>query len=365
MDFGEGIEDLKREQRTTKWMLGIAFAAVLVLLAAVIPSPFSIERPGPVVDTLGTMELKGKATPVVSISGQKSYPTSGELNLLTVSISGTPDEPASWLSLVPALIDPSQRIAPRSEFFPEGVTTKQRTQMNTVEMDSSQKTAAAAAFHELGQEVPTQFSVAQVGEKGPAHGKLESGDRLLTVNGKPISDFDVFRRQVAATKPGEALTLGIERKGQARSVEVVPVHVEGAEAPMIGISVSLNIELPAKVNYSLENIGGPSAGLAFSLAIYDKLTPGGLLKDMTVSSTGTMSATGAVGPIGGLEQKMWAASRAGTDLFLMPVGNCADVPKQIPGGLEVVPVANLHEAISAIKLKNSGGSLQGISRCTA
>ncbi|MBK0421011.1 PDZ domain-containing protein [Leucobacter sp. CSA2] len=358
------MDDLAREQRSSRWLIRIAIAAVIVLLAAVIPSPYSIERPGPVVDTLGSVEIKGKEAPVVKIDDAKTYPTSGKLNLLTVSIMGTPDKPASWLSLVPALLDPSQRIAPRDEFFPRGVTTEDRTKMNAVEMDSSQTAAAAAAFHELKEPVGTQFLVSQLASDGPAAGKLEEGDELRTVNGQRIADFEAFQKTVAATPADTALSIGIVRDGAARTVEITPTRVAGAETPMIGIAVALKIELPEDVHFSLENIGGPSAGLTFALAIYDKLTPGEMLEGKTVSGTGTMSPTGKVGAIGGLEQKMWAASRAGTDLFLMPVGNCADVPSSIPGGMEVVPVDTLGEAIAAIDQKNSGGTPRGLERCS-
>ena len=115
----------------------------------------------------------------------------------------------------------------------------------------------------------------------------------------------------------------------------------------------------------LEDIGGPSAGMAFSLAMYDRLTPGEMLDGMTVSGTGTMADTGEVGPIGGLEQKMWAAARAESDLFLMPLGNCADVPERIPDGLRVAPVATLTEAIDAIETAASGDTPAGLERCGA
>lgn len=354
----------RRERRKMRVLLGIAILATLTVLAAVIPSPYAIERPGPVVNTLGEVTIEDETMPVINIADVKTYPTKGVLNLLTVTILGGPEHPASWLSLVPAIVDPSQRVAPRTEFFPEGETEKDREAMNTVLMDTSQMQAAAAAFRQLKQPVTVELHVAGVSEEGPAKGVLEEGDQLLAVNGTEITDFADLRKAIVAAGADDPMKLSIKRDGKKQEVAVTPQIPKGGKDPMIGAVLSSSYILPAKVDISLSQIGGPSAGMVFALGIYDRLTPEPLLDGLTVSGTGTISDSGEVGPIGGLTQKMWAAARAKSDLFVMPVENCADLPSQIPSDMTVAPVETLTEAIEAIETVKAGGTPVGIERCS-
>ncbi|UOQ55811.1 PDZ domain-containing protein [Leucobacter allii] len=355
--------DERRERRRSRILLGVAIAACLVLLAALIPSPYAIERPGPVVDTLGDVEIDGERVPVITVEDRETYATSGVLNLLTVSILGSPEDPQSWLSLLPALLDPAQRIAPVTEFYPEGVTVEQREAATTVQMDSSQAQAAAAAFGALGEEVGTELAVGAVAEGSPADGVLEVGDVIVSVDGAAVPDFAALRERIVAAGAGQAVRLGIERHGEPRELPLVPETPEGEAEPIIGASIATVYALPAEVDISLSQIGGPSAGMIFAIGIVDELTPGELLQGLTVSGTGTIAGTGEIGAIGGLEQKMWAASGAGSDLFLMPLANCADVPDRTPSGLRIAPVADLDEALAAIGTVADGAEPAGLERC--
>lgn len=360
------MESERRERRRVGALSGIAVAAVVVLLAAVIPSPYAVVRPGPVVDTLGevTLEEGADPVPVIEIAGVDTE-TEGTLNLLTVSIAGSPDAPESWLALLPAALSPSQVIAPLSDYYADGETSEDRDAATAVQMASSQSQAAAAAFRQTGHDVGVELGVAGVTEGGPAEGLLEEGDVIASVDGAAVADYDALRAAIVAAGAGTALELGVVRDGEEIAVRVVPETDPGSGEPLIGALLSISYDLPAEVTVNLEDIGGPSAGLAFSLAMVDLLTDGGLVGDLTVSTTGTLSDSGEVGPIGGLEQKMWGASQAGSDLFLMPIGNCADVPERIPGGLEVAPVATLEEAIDAIEAAAAGSEVAGLERCDA
>lgn len=360
------MNDDRIERRRLRIMLTIGLIACAVLLAALIPSPFAIERPGPVVNVLGEVRLDDDQTgPVISIDDAELFETEGELNLLTVSILGDPEHPKSWLSLLPALVDPAQRIAPVSEFYPEGLTVEQRASQNAAYMDSSQMQAAAAAFRQLGEPVPVELSVAAVIEGGPADGVLQEGDVLLTAAGEPVGDFAALRERVIAAGAGGSLVLGIERDGRAQEAVLEPQLPQGGDEPLIGASIASQYELPSDVDISLSQIGGPSAGLVFALAIVDRLTPGAMLDGLTVSATGTIDGAGKVGAIGGLTQKMWAADRAESDLFLMPMGNCGDLPDQRPDGLRIAPVATLDEAIAAVEAVAEGEEPAGVERCGA
>ncbi|WP_449281583.1 YlbL family protein [Leucobacter sp.] len=365
MEGRDRVDDEGIERRRSRVLLGIAILACVMLLAAVVPSPYVIEQPGPVVDTLGEVKIDDEPAPVITIDGARTYPTTGELNLLTVSILGNPDQPKSWLSLVPALLDPAQRVAPVGEFYPQGVTVEQRETENAVLMDSSQAQSAAAAFRAVGAPVGVELSVAGVSEDGPADGLLETGDRLVSLDGREVEDFDDLRRGIAEAGAGTEIRVGIVRDGEEREVRLTPRLPEGGDQPLIGAMISSAYELPAEVDISLSQIGGPSAGLVFALAILDRLTPGELLDGRVVSGTGTMTDSGEVGAIGGLAQKMWAAERAGSELFLMPLDNCADLPSRLPAGLRIAPVESLDEAVAAIDALTSGEEPAGIERCDA
>jgi PDZ domain-containing protein len=120
---------------------------------------------------------------------------------------------------------------------------------------------------------------------------------------------------------------------------------------------------PFDVEISLEKVGGPSAGLMFSLGIIDTVTPGDLTGGKHIAGTGTITPDGAVGPIGGIGQKMQAARAGGATLFLAPAANCEQVAGHIPDGLQVVRVENLAEARAAVERAGSGQDTSGLPGC--
>lgn len=360
------VTDRVRDRRPSRWLLWTAVACVLVVLAAVVPSPYAIERPGPVVNTLGDVTLGDETGPVVTIDGAETYPTAGALNLLTVTIVGSNEHPSSWLSLVPALFDRSQRVVPIAELYPEEMTDSDRENMNSALMNSSQIDATAAVLAELGTPAPATLRVAGIAEDGPADGVLQEGDILVSADGIAVDHYEQLRAIIAESGSGNELMLEVKRDGQLHTETVVPEEFDGADGPLIGVGVATDYELPIDVDISLEEIGGPSAGMMFALAIHDLLTPGELTEGMHVSGTGTISGTGAVGEIGGLEQKLWGAARADSALFLMPVENCADLPERLPAGdMHIAPVATLGEAIDAVETAAAGGTPPGIEVCEA
>ena len=350
---------------STRAVIGVAVLSCLVLLAALIPSPYLIERPGMAVDTLGTVELDGEEVDVIGISGADTYETTGELKLLTVSLVGSPQHPTSWLSLLPAVFGKGQQIVPMSDYFPEGVTEDDRKAESTAMMDASQDTAAAAAFCAVGDPADITLTVVDVPDDGPSAGLLEKGDVLVAVNGERLADFADLRRVIAESGAGTPVQVDVSRDGNEQQLEVVPQQTNGSSDPVIGAVISVTYDLPAKVDISLSEIGGPSAGMVFALAIYDRLIPGKLLEGLTVSGTGTIAEDGTVGPIGGIEQKLWAAAAAESDLLLMPLSNCPMLPDSLPGGLRIAPVATLDEAITAIESVTAGNEPAGIERCSA
>lgn len=195
----------------------VAALAILVLLASVIPSPYAIERPGPVVDTLGTIEGTPKGKPLITIEGAKTYATTGQLNLLTVTMVGTPQKPNSWLSLLPAVLDPNQELVPMDQIYPAGVTVKQRDEANAALMTSSQDLATVAALDALGTHVPGELVVSQVVDGGPSEGILRAGDVIRSVDGRAVERLAELRAGLG--KAGEPVTLVVDRGGEKKTVD--------------------------------------------------------------------------------------------------------------------------------------------------
>ncbi|MGO1537875.1 MAG: YlbL family protein [Leucobacter sp.] len=359
------MQDQARERRRMRWLLAATGLAVIVLLAALIPSPYAIERPGPVVNTLSDVTIEDTTGPVIEIEGADTYPTEGALNLLTVTIVGSNEHPASWLSLIPTLVDDSQRAVRLSELYPEELTDADRQNMNTAMMNSSQRDATAAALSALGEQVPATLRVAGVAEGGPAEGVLRDGDIVLRAGGQTVDDYELLRDIIADSGAGTPLNVEVERDGATVTEHLTPEVLADSDAPMLGVGIASEYDLPVEAEISLDEIGGPSAGMIFALAIYDQLTPGTLTGGLSVSGTGTITGAGSVGAIGGLEQKLWGAARAGTDLFLLSNENCGDLPSGLPSDTDmlIAPVATLEEAISATETVTDGGTPPGIEVC--
>jgi PDZ domain-containing protein len=350
-----------------RWLLVTTlFVAVLYVAQVLIPLPYVIERPGPVANTLGDVQLADGEVPMIQIDGATTYPVSGELNLLTVTIVGNPDDSPGWLDLLAAAFDPAQDIVPMEFYYPEGVTAEDRKKANQAEMTSSQDAATAASLDALNIPYSQSLSVGQVSESGPASGVLETNDQLVAVNGAPVSSYRELRAAIMANGPGSAATFSIVRDGVAQEVQVTPVGVDedGQQVALIGVSVATAFEFPIEVSIQVEKIGGPSAGLMFALGITDMLIPLDLAKGLTVSGTGTIDSEGNVGAIGGLPQKVFAAERALSDLMFIPADQCDLIPADAFSRVTIVPVETLNDAIDSLTLLQNGASLDALPECT-
>lgn len=353
-----------RRERTASYLgWGLLFAAVLGTIAfATSPAPYVVERPGPVFDTLGETQVGEGSVPLIEIPDETTYPTEGRLDLLTVYLDGSRENPLSWVDIAIAWFDPSRAVVPIDAVFPEGQTEQESDEQSAVAMETSQKDAIAAALEELGIEYSSLISVADVLEDGPSDGVLQAGDVVLAVNGIEVADVPSLREEIATVGVGAPLSLEIRRGVEELSVEVIPEASEEDGSPIIGILAGGEYEFPIDVRIQLENVGGPSAGMMFALGIYDKLTPGALTGGEHVAGTGTIAPDGEVGPIGGVVQKMYSADEAGADWFLAPEANCKEVVGHIPGDLEVFSVATIDDALEVLEGIRDD-DLAGLPRC--
>jgi PDZ domain-containing protein len=336
------------------------------VLFALLPSPYVIERPGPVFDTLGTVQIGGKPTPMISIPGEKTWPATGSLDMLTVSVLGDPSNLPNWLDVASAWLDPSQAVLPLDSVYPPGYSVEDSTKQGKIDMQNSQKDAVAAALRSLGHSVPAEVTVAELASTSPSRGILKKGDRILSAGGAAIDSVNGLRTAIAAAGAGKPLALEVLRDGQRRSVSVTPVLSTATRpSPVIGIYAAIAYDYPFDVKIQLDNVGGPSAGQMFALGIIDKLTEGSLTGGRHVAGTGTIDDQGAIGRIGGIRQKMYGAHRAGATIFFAPRGDCDEVVGHVPDGLSVYAVSTLKESLHDLEVIRSGGDTSALRTCAA
>jgi PDZ domain-containing protein len=360
------LSDRGRIARATGWALLIAAVAGAVMLGLA-PSPYAIERPGPVYNVLGLEP--GTHKDLIVISGTKTYPTSGKLDMLTVYVNGSPQTRLSWIEVASSWFTASDAVVPLDQIFPTGQTDKQANQQNTQEMAGSQESAQAAALTALG--IPyvsvTSVIVAQVATGAPAAGILKAGDVLKKVDGEPVTSLTMLQKAIIANGTAKPVTLEITRDGASKTVEVTPSISADTKHPAIGIytggSSSFTFPFPVKIH--LQDVGGPSAGMMLALGIYDKLTPGDLIGGKHIAGTGTIAPDGTVGAIGGIRQKLYGARDDGATWFLAPASNCNEVVGHIPSGIKVVAVKTFTDSLAAVKTIASGGNTGALPTCSS
>lgn len=346
-------------------MLGSGVLAVVLLsVISLMPLPYVLLRPGPVRDVLGTTDGTGDGRPMISIEGAPTYDTEGTLDLLTVSVSGGPGSSSGLWSVLQGWVDPETAVRPLDEQYPPDQTEEEIDEQNAVSMVGSQESATAAALTELGIDFGTTLSVAGFADGADAAARLEEGDVVTGMDGVEIPDLPQLRAALQEVDPGDPVSVTVERAGRPQVVSVVTG--EGTDgATVLGVFLSPEYQFPFDVRVAIDDIGGPSAGMIFSLGIVDLLTPGAMVGGEKVAGTGTIDAAGQVGPIGGIRQKLFGAQHAGANWFLAPAANCDEVVGHAPDGLRVVEVATLDDARAAVEAIGSGQGTADLPTCTA
>jgi len=333
----------------TLLIAGIGVLACLVVVFLV-PVPYVALIPGPTYNTLGPLDGK----PVVQISGHRTYTAPGHLNMVTVSYIGGPgaNPPFNIIAALQAWLSPHEAVVPQQELFPPGQTQQQVVKQDSEQMANSQQTAQAAALCQLGIKFTTIDTIASTISGLPAAGRLRRGDVITAVDGKPVTCRSSAATMIRARPVGRQVELTITRGNTSRKISLRTASYGGQ--PVIGVNVVESFKFPFAVKINIGDIGGPSAGTMFALAIIDKLTPANLTAGKFIAGTGEISVDGTVSPIGGIQQKLAAARAAGATVFLAPAGNCQDTSGAVPPGLRVVKISTLSGAIAALNALKAG-----------
>ncbi len=355
----QGARNGGGENRSSAMLVSGLLSLVLGVAAMSLPVPYVVESPGPTFNTLGTDNGK----PVITVSGHETYPAKGSLDLTTVYVDGGPNGPVSVFEALSAWLNTSKAVYPEELIFPSGVTKEQSQQESAVAMTTSQENAVASALKELNIPFEQKLQVAGIPDDSASKGKIQEGDVLVSVSGKPVTALSVIQGELAAGN-GKPVTVVVERNGSQLPVTVTPAKSQTGRY-LLGVVLQYKFKFPFDVKISLEKVGGPSAGMMFALGIVDTVTPGDLTGGKHIAGTGTITPDGVVGAIGGIGQKMVGARSGGATLFLAPAANCNDVVGHIPAGLQVVKVENLAEARHAVELAAAGSDTSGLPACAS
>jgi Lon-like protease len=330
-------------RRSAGWLVSVFLGIMIAALMGLVHLPYAVLSPGPITNTLGNGP-DGK--PLITVAGKATYPTAGALDFTTVAVLGGPNRPVNAWDWVWGHLDRARTVVPAEQLFPKGVTRKQVENENAAEMADSQQEAIAIALRGLGERVREVVTIRALTKDSPADGVLRAGDVLVSIDGKPVTTPDAVRTAVRAHKPGESVAFTVRREGKEMALTVKSVASLGNT--VVGVLLRNAFDFPIKVSINAGDVGGPSAGLMFSLAIYDKLTPGALTGGQNIAGTGTIDSAGTVGPIGGIQQKLAGAKRGGASWFLAPAENCNEVVGNTPDGLQVVKVSTFTQARDAV-----------------
>lgn len=326
-------------RRTWTLLVSLGLALALGLLGALATVPYVALGPGPTFDTLGVVAGK----PLVDIKGTQTHPTTGHLNMMTVSVIDN----VTLYGALALWIAGRSELVPRDEIFPPELSEQQVERQNQQMFQDSEANAEAAALRYLGY--PTKVVLGQVVPGGAASGKLDAGDRLLALEGHELRGARQVVDLLAGSHPGQLVRIRFQR-GEAAPQEVAITLGTGPQPGRgyLGVGVTERPEVNFTITITLADVGGPSAGLMFALAIVDKLTTGALAGNTFVAGTGEIAPEGQVSPIGGIQLKMIRARQAGASVFLVPAGNCAEASQRVPAGLRLVRVNTLADAIHAL-----------------
>lgn len=327
--------------------------------------PFAAEGEGPTFNTLGDVD----GTPVVDITGvdaDELDETSGNLNMTTVAVRTKmtlPQMMGRWLAS-------DDTVVPLETVIPANSNAEEVARQNAAAFASSESNATVAAMNHLGR--PLETMVYDVSEGAPADGTVKINDVITSVDGTDVTVPGDVSDAIGDKSPGDEVILGIDRGGKTETETVtlgeMPDELAGdedAEAAtggngkaFLGVTMVAQPADGIRVEYNLKDIGGPSAGLMFSLAVVDKLSPGELSGGEFVAGTGTIASDGTVGPIGGITHKISAAKNAGASVFLVPAGNCSEASSADSGDMTLLEVDTLDGAVDALTAHNKGEDVE-------
>jgi PDZ domain-containing protein len=330
-------------RRKRRWFLGLLSVVLVgfVLSSILVKLDYYAFRPGSVRDT----------SMLIAVDGTETYDADGSISYTTVSLRRV-----TLVDLITGWLDDDIDIKSREEVLGPRDVDENR-QVNLALMDTSKQVATQVALEELGYEVDVSVTgeiVLEVESGSPADGEIEPGDTIVAIDGETVDDPADLARMLDDNGPGDRVTVTIQPFDTTEEDEDVELTLvpkpDEPDQGMMGVRVQatgLEFDFPFDVQFDTGDVGGPSAGLAFTLGLIDLLTPGELTGGVRVAATGEIHSDGSVGPVGGTGQKAAAVRDDGGEVFLVPSDDYEDTLAHA-GDVEVIEVATLDDALEAL-----------------
>ncbi len=325
-------------QRGFLLTLGALLLVVPLVGGLVVHFPFYLIAPGEARGVADLIKIKGDV---------KVYPPHGKILFTTVSLAGD----VNVYQALGGWLNREVKVVPAREITGGAPQGKVR-QQNIQAMVDSKLTATKVALDRLGYRVSVTGDgalVVMVEPGAPADGKLQAGDVITSVDGQTVTRHDEAVSEVRQHHPGDLLPFGFRRNG-ADQTTILKAADAGNGQALIGVQLQTDnpkYDLPFDVSIDTGLIGGPSAGLAFTLALIDDLAGGELTGGRDVAVTGTIDDNGDVGEVGGAAQKAITAKRAGAVAFLVPPAEEKEA-REFAGKMRIIPVRSLNDALDAL-----------------
>jgi len=338
--------DEKRIKGMGRFIGYLATGLVILILAAIASSLLltnnGIEAPG----------VSLSVEPMVDVPTQYRHTHPGTF-LLTSVIQMSPIPAGFWMA---GQFSPILTILPPEKIIPHQPTPQESARQGYQELDQSITTASVIGLRLAGYNAGETGRGAEVMEilpESPAQGILLPGDIIIALNQKPVQTASDLINWVKTQAQNSSVHLSILREKENKDLTIsLMAPAQPGGSPRIGISIQdagfdTNLPIPVKI-VPQKIVGGPSAGLMFTLTLYNMLISDDLTNGLRIAGTGTINPDGSVGPIGGVQQKVAAAEDAGAVIFLSPAENYADAITAA-NRIKVVKVATVEDAVAFLR----------------
>jgi PDZ domain-containing protein len=338
-------------RRRRKWPVFLVLGLLLIAAASFVTLPYYSVSPG----------SARQVNDLINVPNDRAYPPRGKVFMATVSLQrATPvDALVGWL-------DSDTEVVPEDRIL-GGIPRSRYSEQNRELMTESKEVAKVVALRQLGFPVTEHGSgglVMGVEEGSPAEGHLSPGDVIAAVDGRPTALATEAVNIIRSHRPGEVVRLDLRNGDGAPRTEQVSLAANPRRpGGFLGVTVltkDQRFDYPFPVDIESGEVGGPSAGLAYTLGVLDTLTPGELTGGKRVATTGTMEIDGIVGNVGGVAQKTTAVRAAGAEYFLVPPDEYEEALSHAGDDLKVMKAGSLSEALAV--LAGLGGDVSALGK---
>jgi Lon-like protease len=350
----------RRQRRRRRWPFlagALGILAVFVIASSFISVPYYALAPG---DAIAVSKL-------ITVPAAQRHQLHGQVLLTDVEVNNL-----KLIGYLTSELDPDVDVVP-SGALTANLPVSEFDDQGTVDMEESQMTAHAVALRQLGYPVPEHdvgVTIYVIDPGSPAWRTLQIGDVITSIDGVPTTNPQELQDAIRTHHPGDVVSIQVgsitdPTPGHAVSVrlsstvenhQVVPfLGIGDPSAPINGMGTQPAYDFPFPVSINSDNIGGPSAGLAFTLGIINSISGGHITGGRTIAATGTIRPDGSVGDVGGVKQKTVAVERAGATIFFVPPPELNVARSMATSGLKVYAVSSVRQALT--DLQRLGGDL--------